>query len=350
VASGGGTTTFTVRFDPSATGTRSATLSIANNDADENPYDFAIQGAGTYSIDYVVAHWVSGALDPNDPCEISLDQILQAIAWWAAATPVPQTGGQTIDLDKILDLISKWAAATCIDSSFAPQSLALSKALSTDEAALVVEATRSIVAIAEAHVEVTVTVEAKQAITGLALDEDLPQGWTITPIDNAGAVFNPQEVQWLWLAVDAGETKTVRYQVEIPSDASADTLCEITGVIRAASPSLVVEVLGDVQLGGRTQAGELQVVAIPNPVCDVHTTVFQIQGIAPSAVQALRVKIYDLAGRLVWQGESPGGELSWHADGLDELPLANGVYLYKAYVKLGDEWIPTAVGKVVILR
>jgi N-acetylneuraminic acid mutarotase len=46
VASGGGTTTFTVRFDPSATGTRSATLSIANNDADENPYDFAIQGTG----------------------------------------------------------------------------------------------------------------------------------------------------------------------------------------------------------------------------------------------------------------------------------------------------------------
>ena len=39
-------TTFTVTFDPSATGTRTATLSIANNDADENPYDFAIQGTG----------------------------------------------------------------------------------------------------------------------------------------------------------------------------------------------------------------------------------------------------------------------------------------------------------------
>ena len=47
VASGGGTTTFTVRFDPNATGTRSATISIANNDVDENPYNFAIQGTGT---------------------------------------------------------------------------------------------------------------------------------------------------------------------------------------------------------------------------------------------------------------------------------------------------------------
>ena len=46
VASGGGTTTFTVRFDPSAAGTRSATISIDNDDADENPYNFAIRGTG----------------------------------------------------------------------------------------------------------------------------------------------------------------------------------------------------------------------------------------------------------------------------------------------------------------
>ncbi|MDY6951382.1 MAG: choice-of-anchor D domain-containing protein [Thermodesulfobacteriota bacterium] len=46
VASGGGTTTFTITFDPSATGPRTATVSIANDDSDENPYDFTIQGTG----------------------------------------------------------------------------------------------------------------------------------------------------------------------------------------------------------------------------------------------------------------------------------------------------------------
>jgi len=51
VASGGGTTTFTVRFDPSAIGVRTGMISIANNDADENPYDFAIQGTGTADDD-----------------------------------------------------------------------------------------------------------------------------------------------------------------------------------------------------------------------------------------------------------------------------------------------------------
>lgn len=42
-----GTTTFTISFDPSASGVRSATVSIANDDSDENPYDFSIQGTGT---------------------------------------------------------------------------------------------------------------------------------------------------------------------------------------------------------------------------------------------------------------------------------------------------------------
>jgi hypothetical protein len=42
----GGKTTFQVRFIPSALGMRTATLSVGNNDADENPYDFVLQGTG----------------------------------------------------------------------------------------------------------------------------------------------------------------------------------------------------------------------------------------------------------------------------------------------------------------
>ena len=41
-----GTTTFQVSFDPSALGVRTASISIANDDADENPYNFSIQGTG----------------------------------------------------------------------------------------------------------------------------------------------------------------------------------------------------------------------------------------------------------------------------------------------------------------
>lgn len=44
---GSGSTTFTVVFDPSASGVRTATLSIANDDSDENPFTFAISGLGS---------------------------------------------------------------------------------------------------------------------------------------------------------------------------------------------------------------------------------------------------------------------------------------------------------------
>jgi hypothetical protein len=42
----GETSSFSVLFNPSAPGLRTATLSIANNDSNENPYNFSIQGTG----------------------------------------------------------------------------------------------------------------------------------------------------------------------------------------------------------------------------------------------------------------------------------------------------------------
>ncbi len=46
VISDGGTTSFVIAFTPSAVGMRTATLSIPNDDSNENPYEFTIQGEG----------------------------------------------------------------------------------------------------------------------------------------------------------------------------------------------------------------------------------------------------------------------------------------------------------------
>lgn len=43
---GGGSTTFTIVFNPSAIGLRSTHLSMVNSDSDENPYNFYLQGTG----------------------------------------------------------------------------------------------------------------------------------------------------------------------------------------------------------------------------------------------------------------------------------------------------------------
>ncbi|WP_309641253.1 choice-of-anchor D domain-containing protein [Flavobacterium sp.] len=55
VAATSGTTTFEITFTPSAAGLRTATLTIANNDSDENPYNFNIQGTGTTCTSAVIA-------------------------------------------------------------------------------------------------------------------------------------------------------------------------------------------------------------------------------------------------------------------------------------------------------
>jgi hypothetical protein len=42
----GGSSTFSISFDPSTLGVKTAAISIVNNDSNENPYDFSIQGTG----------------------------------------------------------------------------------------------------------------------------------------------------------------------------------------------------------------------------------------------------------------------------------------------------------------
>ena len=41
-----GTTTFTITFTPASLGAKTATVTIANDDADENPYTFTLTGTG----------------------------------------------------------------------------------------------------------------------------------------------------------------------------------------------------------------------------------------------------------------------------------------------------------------
>jgi len=55
------TTTFAVTFDPSAAGSFTDTINIANNDADENPYTFVISGTGTVASAYTLTVSKDGA-------------------------------------------------------------------------------------------------------------------------------------------------------------------------------------------------------------------------------------------------------------------------------------------------
>ena len=93
--------------------------------------------------------------------------------------------------------------------------------------------------------------------------------------------------------------------------------------------------------------GQISVINSPNPITDVNTTVFTVRGVR---AEALKIQIFDLSGALVFEREVVGNELTWHTDNNYGEYLANGVYLYRALVRVGREWIVTGVRKLVILR
>jgi len=95
---------------------------------------------------------------------------------------------------------------------------------------------------------------------------------------------------------------------------------------------------------------EIQFINVPNPITSTHTTTFKVVGPISTFVTEIRVQVFDLTGRLVWEGTTNGSELTWHTEGLDGYYLANGVYLYKIYAKVEDTWITSDLLKLVINR
>ena len=91
--------------------------------------------------------------------------------------------------------------------------------------------------------------------------------------------------------------------------------------------------------------------AHPNPVTNGSTITFEVKGDGTTSVNAVKVEIYDLSGRLVYSsGEVPGISITWHIDNGPRGYLANGVYLYKMYAKTEDQWITSSINKITLVR
>ncbi len=117
-----------------------------------------------------------------------------------------------------------------------------------------------------------------------------------------------------------------------------------------------MEVLRDVQARNvpyqfRGRLSNLEFGHSPNPVTDVHTATFEVTGPMATLVEAIKVQIFDLSGRLVYESvEVYGTSLDWHTDNNYGEYLANGAYLYKLYALLNDQWAISKTKMLVILR
>jgi len=85
---GGSSTTFQVRFAPTSVGSKTATISIANNDTNENPYDFVIGGVGLQTFIDTDGDGVTNDIDIDDDNDGIPDTVEQDNC---AANPVSNT-------------------------------------------------------------------------------------------------------------------------------------------------------------------------------------------------------------------------------------------------------------------
>jgi hypothetical protein len=100
----GGNTTFEITFDPTTYGTRTVTISIANNDSDENPYTFDIQGNGTSTdeVDWGNVQWPeTGNIRNGDTFDVYA-QVYEL--------------GVTEDADNSSDGITVWIGYSSVDN------------------------------------------------------------------------------------------------------------------------------------------------------------------------------------------------------------------------------------------
>lgn len=94
----------------------------------------------------------------------------------------------------------------------------------------------------------------------------------------------------------------------------------------------------------------LAAVAYPSPAGAGQEVSFAVRGALAGVVEAIRVEVHDLMGRLVYRAERSGVRLLWDMLGPSGAPVASGVYLYTVQAKLDGRWVTVSVDKLLILR
>ncbi|HII02425.1 TPA: hypothetical protein HA351_12510, partial [Methanosarcinaceae archaeon] len=71
---------------------------------------------------------------------------------------------------------------------------------------------------------VTVNMTAGAELVAPALDENLPEGLSISEVEGGGAIFKPLTVQWVWIgSFAAWKSRSMAYEVELSLNPGEDT-------------------------------------------------------------------------------------------------------------------------------
>ena len=101
---------------------------------------------------------------------------------------------------------------------------------------------------------VIVRMEPQMDVAGVGLQENLPVGWQIKPLENAGAAFKRSTVQWIFVdQIRANTTKVISYELTVPPASQLMTstmpVCfTLTGTFQAMTPFMEIPVEGDAKV------------------------------------------------------------------------------------------------------
>jgi PKD repeat protein len=215
-----------------------------------------------------VAHLVP-AEKPGDPDRLDLrlsemigvDQLNRAVELWRTNQPVPGTCGEQLDLEDIKLIAAYTYACVPVDEPLPEYPAAKITARRTILypipcwAVLIGFYDRFGNPVGNKFT-VKVEIETNRDVIGVGLDEDLPVGWRVTPIQNDGFVYKGGVDQWVFPGVlKPGRPKTIIYEVTVPPTLQVERkrvpdMCippdfrTVVGRVDTALPCLEVEVTG----------------------------------------------------------------------------------------------------------
>jgi parallel beta-helix repeat protein len=314
-----GTYTVTVTAQPSGS-TKSVTVSVAGTAAclpfalDNNPKNQKIDDA---EIITAIDLWVRGGAVPgcSPPVTISDTQIIQLIDLWVKQSQltVPLGGKMTSQ-----------SATLSVASTFATLGASV-RAVRPGES-----------------FTVTVSVDAKDGISGLLLSQALPAGWSAKPIQLSGAYYKASENKWLWL--NAKGTVSVSYEVTVPATAQPG-LYTIAGRVKAAVPGIESELQPlTIEVLGAPVALAVKAITLSQQPVRSSGAYFIVEGVG---IAQTTVRVFSMTGKLVFSQTAQGNVVPFSA----AAELANGVYLYVVTVQGADgQTLTSKLAKLVVLR
>ncbi len=324
----------------------------------EEVFSFIFQTSGTYTVTVTAqpsgstrnltvnvagpATCLPFALDTNKNKVLDDGEIITAIDLWVKNGDVPGCSpAMKISDAQIIQLIDLWVKGSQLTVPLGGKFTAQSAALSAAPAFATLASSVRTVRPGESFT-VTVTVDAKDGVSGLLLSQALPMGWSAKPVQMSGAYYKASENKWLWL--NAKGTVTLSYQVTVPATAGPGVYT-IAGRVKAAVPGIEAELQPiTIEVLGAPVALAVKAITLSQSPVRSSGAYFVVEGVG---IAQTTVRVFSMSGKLVFNETAQGNVVPFSA----AAELANGVYLYVVTVQGADgQTITSKISKLVVLR